>query len=377
MRTISPLPVAPRPFDDELLSSWQARVACHYGRTAAELELWLHPSSGSDIGGFERRDFDPDEAVIRLWAEACRIDGRHIAGMALRRFTRPLDWYFLDHHRQAFCPVCLREDERAGRDHHIRCSWSCVEALACPWHQMALVDICGRCFGAAGFRFECVEERARLICSACSTTVTHVRFNSIGPEKVEFLLLLSATVTAAVEGFAPVGGPGRDEIARATRLLWAPSQADGKPFILWLDPALPSRWRGGPWDRAAPLATATLAWRTLTLIGAARLLDLAEARRRFGPPPAFLLKIFEAPQAEASSRRPALCGHPADARPSITLRSDADYRALAQEILESAEWRSVQGRSPATRNRVLGRLMNQALEPMSRGRAGGPGRARP
>ena len=61
MRTTSPLPVAPRPFDGELLSSWQARVACHYGRTAAELELWLDPSSGPDIGGFERRDFDPDE----------------------------------------------------------------------------------------------------------------------------------------------------------------------------------------------------------------------------------------------------------------------------------------------------------------------------
>ena len=242
---------------------------------------------------------------------------------------------------------------------------------------MAVVDICGRCSGAAGFRFECVEERARLICSACATTVTHVRFNAIGAEKVEFLLLLSATIAAAVEGFAPVGGPGRDEITRAARLLWAPSQADGKPFILCLDPALPPRWRGGPWDRAAPLATATLAWRTLTLIGVARLLDLAEARRRFGPPPAFLLKIFEAPQAEASSRRPALCGYPADGRPSITLRSDADYRALAQEILESAEWRGVQGSSPATRNRVLGLLMNQALEPMSRGRAGGPGRARP
>lgn len=130
MSTISPLPVAPRPFDDELLTSWQARVACHYGRTAAELELWLDPSSGPDISGFERRDFDPDEAVIRLWAEACRIDGRHIAGMALRRFNRPMDWYFLDHHHQAFCPGCLREDERAGRDHHIRYSWSCVEAFA-------------------------------------------------------------------------------------------------------------------------------------------------------------------------------------------------------------------------------------------------------
>ncbi|MUO73518.1 TniQ family protein, partial [Agrobacterium vitis] len=31
------LPVAPRPYRDELLSSWLVRVACRYGLTAREL----------------------------------------------------------------------------------------------------------------------------------------------------------------------------------------------------------------------------------------------------------------------------------------------------------------------------------------------------
>lgn len=31
------LPVAPRPYRDELLSSWMARVACRYGLTVPEL----------------------------------------------------------------------------------------------------------------------------------------------------------------------------------------------------------------------------------------------------------------------------------------------------------------------------------------------------
>jgi hypothetical protein len=57
-----------------LLSCWQERVACHYGCTATELELWLDPSAGQSIDGFERRDFDPGASIISLWAKACHMD---------------------------------------------------------------------------------------------------------------------------------------------------------------------------------------------------------------------------------------------------------------------------------------------------------------
>ncbi len=35
------LPVAPRPYQDELLSSWMARVAARYGSEALELVVYL------------------------------------------------------------------------------------------------------------------------------------------------------------------------------------------------------------------------------------------------------------------------------------------------------------------------------------------------
>jgi hypothetical protein len=182
------LPVAPRPLDEELLSCWQERVACHYGCTATELEFWLDPSAGQSIDGFERRDFDPDAAIISLWAKACRMDECRIAKIARRCFTRPLDWYHVDRRHQAFCRLCLREDEQADRHHYVRCSWSHVEALACSRHRKELADFCGRCFGRAGFRFHCVEGRARLICSACSTVVTRAEFGATDPAKIDFLL---------------------------------------------------------------------------------------------------------------------------------------------------------------------------------------------
>lgn len=380
MRTIPLLPVAPRPLGEELLTCWQERVACHYGRTATELELWLDPGAGQSTDGFERRDFDPDAAMISLWAKACRMDECRIAKMARRCFTRPLDWYHIDRRHQAFCRLCLREDEDADRDHYVRCSWSHVEALACSRHRKELADFCGRCFGRAGFRFHCVEGRARLICNACSTIATRVEFGETDPEKMEFLLALCEEISAAVEGAAPSGSPGRDEIACAARLLWFPSQMNGKPFILWLGPIRPSGRNGMPLERCAPLATATLAWRTATLVGVAQLLDLAGARRLLGPPPAFLLNMFAPPDADMSSHRESHCERPDDKRPAetpIALRPDSEYRALAEEILESAEWLSVQSSSGAKRDRALGRLMSQTLNQASRDRAGGPDRARP
>jgi hypothetical protein len=168
---------------------------------------------------------------------------------------------------------------------------SCGSA-ACSRHRKELADFCGRCFGRAGFRFHCVEGRARLICSACSTIVTRPEFGATDPAKIDFLLALSAEISAAIDVDVSSGSHRRDEIARAARLLWAPSQANGKPFILWLDPALPSGWSGRPLGRRVPLATATLPWRAVTLIGVAQLLDFAGARQRFGPPPPFLLAMF-------------------------------------------------------------------------------------
>ncbi|MER8835858.1 TniQ family protein [Mesorhizobium sp. M0909] len=365
------LPLAPRPFDDELLSSWQRRVACRYGCTLREVESWLNsdidPGRRGDLIG---RDFDPGDAMITHWARACRMDAGRLARMALRRQARGLNWYIQDRWHHSLCSACLDEDHAGGRDHYLRRAWSRVEAIVCPRHLTMLRDLCGHCFARTGFRFDCREGRGRLVCGSCSAPVSFGAADTVDSERQSFLLALADTVALAVDG-GPQDAAAKD-IMRAARLLWSSSQASRKPFIAWLgQPRLSGN--DMPADRDEPLATASLQGRMLTLFGIARLLDLADARSRIGPPPFFLAEKFAAgdlsrsptgrvvPQPQNVERHATTCAP----------RSDAEYRALAEEILASSQWRAVQGAARIMRERALARLMTEALDRAPRDRAAG------
>jgi len=191
-----------------------------------------------------------------------------------------------------------------------------------------------------------------------------------------FLLALADTVALAIDEGAQ--GAMAKDIMRAARLLWSSSQAGGKPFIAWLgQPRLSGN--DMPADRDAPLATAALPGRMVTLIGIARLLDLADARSRIGAPPVFLAEKFAhgdlSPSAERRvMRRPR---NVEDHGTPCPPRSDAEYRALAEEILASPQWRAVQGADRVVRERALARLMTEALDRAPRARAAAPGPAAP
>lgn len=377
MRSVRVLPLAPRPYDDELLSSWQGRVACRYGCTLRDVESWLDPNidvgrRGDLIG----RDLDPGDAMIVLWTRACRMDTGRLARLALRREGRSESWYIHYRWHQGVCPACLDEDRAAGRDHYLRCVWSRVEAMVCPRHMTMLRDTCGLCFARTGFRFDCREGRGRLVCGSCSAPVSFGRADRAVSARQSFLLTLAETVTAAVDT-EPQGLVAND-ITRAARLLWAPSQPGGKPFIAWMGKLRPSA-TDMPADCTEPLATATLSGRMLTLFGIARLLDLADARSRIGPPPDFLAEKFAQGELLPSAAH-RVAPRPENAERSAvtyTPRSDADYRALADEILSSAKWKAMQGADRVVRERALARLMTEALDRAPRVRADAPGPAAP
>ena len=375
------LPLAPRPFDDELLSCWQQRVACRYGRSVLELERWLGPDAGhSWTGDFEQRDFSPDEAVIAIWARACRLPARRLAEMALLGRSRPLAWYVAAQPDRAVCPACLDEDAASGQDHYLRCGWAHIEAFVCSRHRQRLQDFCERCFSRSGFEFHGLAGNARLVCMTCSTVVTSRQADRAEPEKLEFLVTLADAVTSIVSVEAK-NGQKRDEIMRAAQLLWTSSRTDDRPFIAWSGFSLPTGRQGMPLERAAPLATASLDWRIATLIGVAQLLNLADARRRFGPPSTFLLKAFTAEQDQERQPKSKFAVRPSGVAETpmtkLNLRSDAQYRALAEAILASPDWRKLQGAGDTASRRLLGRLMIQALDQAPPVQAGVPGRAAP
>lgn len=182
-----------------------------------------------------------------------------------------------------------------------------------------------------------------------------------GSAKVDFLLELTAALGAAIEGRE--GSVAPDEIKAAIETLWAPSLSNGGPFIAWLDLKLPFGRIPVFTARGNPLAWLAFPWRIVTLIAAAQLLDLAQARRWFGPPPPYLEREF-------ANRKPLLAQPPEADNPGQIqeivskpkLRSDVEYQRLARQIMASPDWKAISDSSGSSRNRKLGRHMKQALK---------------
>jgi hypothetical protein len=90
------LPVAPRPFRDELLSSWMARVAARYDLEVPGLTAYLVGQGGRAPDLRKIDDICPDCGLLRLWARGCRIDSARLERLSLKsRYTeRPQDWFW-------------------------------------------------------------------------------------------------------------------------------------------------------------------------------------------------------------------------------------------------------------------------------------------
>ena len=158
-------------------------------------------------------------------------------------------------------------------------------------------------------------------------------------------------------------------VLRAARLLWASPRARGRsktPFIARVASDVPCPpLAGAAEDRSQPLATATLGWRMVTLLGVAQLLDLGGARQGLGSAPFTLDQLAQwtgegrpGSPGQRSVRQvasgPVRLGKP--------LRAPEEYRRLAETILASEEWRNARAGPPVARRRTLGLLVNRALD---------------
>lgn len=376
------LPIAPRPIEGELLSSWQRRVACRYGLSGDGLAVLLgaKPDSGR-VTGFAERDFAPAAEQVRAWARACRVEEGALHALVLSGRSRPRGCYVWGEGTQAgafrmpVCVACLDDDADAGGDHHIRSAWALVETITCRRHDRVLAEICPHCLSHMGWRFKTCDQDARVVCVRCARVVRRLRA-SPAPAKSRFreaLRVLSAGLGEAIDHEPSVA----DEVMRVARLLWtAPHGRGGNltPFIARVLTHRPRPSVEAEVDRSEPLATIPLGWRMATLIAVAQLLDLAGARRDFGMPSFSLERLMDW-TGDSPPRRPMDRTRPVAQGPSRAqraMRGMADYRAMADAILASDEWRQVQGQSAATRQRMLGRLMIRALDRASPVQAGAP-----
>lgn len=264
------LPVAPRPYQDELLSSWMARVAARYGAEPLELMVYLAGQGGRDAGARQVDDVAPDMRLLRLWAKACRVDPErlHRRSLASRYPDRPRDW--LRTEAVPVCLACFDVDVAAGRDAYLRANWRLAEQVVCPAHRTMLLDHCPACRGRLRLSFRMLNGLLRPFCRKCDAVLTGGGGETEDLLKADFavgVLELQRQISGIVRG-----GPGRlDRLNHGIRTLWAPLDRDGaaRPVLaLWYDEPgwnCPYEARAAV-GRPAPLQNLSARWRALTLM---------------------------------------------------------------------------------------------------------------
>lgn len=148
-----------KPQEDELLSSWLARLALIHGRTAASFCSLVWP--GQILTG---RDLDSwnDQTTFELLARKTNTSPARVFATTLASYE---GWLFVERPRQShspwvlarhlnvrpqrrfglqFCPWCLASD----KEPYFRRQWRLTLMVICPIHRVLLLDRCQSC-GAA------------------------------------------------------------------------------------------------------------------------------------------------------------------------------------------------------------------------------------
>jgi hypothetical protein len=362
------LPVGPRPYRDELLSSWLGRVASRYGLDAAGLVGALVADGESDARGIPIDDAAPPRENIACWAQACGVDPERLSRLTLarRRPERPTAWFLSQGPPWAptamrsppVCCACFEDDRAAGRDDHLRADWMLAERCVCPAHRRLLRDSCPRCRPRLRLVFRLREGRARLVCGRCDQELAaQTGSQADDGALIDALISLQDRIGAVVRG----PSQRRKRLEEAVSTLWAPLDDPGaaRPALaLWIDE---SGWRCPAEAQQAigasfPLGRLSISWRVATLIAFNALFGVeddgadAATRDRLARHAAFASRkgVTAAPRMFPSLGRPKT-------------RIERDYPALARQILAHPDWTVAAALPENRRSRVLARLMDAAL----------------
>ncbi|WP_168334870.1 TniQ family protein [Rhizobium leguminosarum] len=343
------LPVAPRPFEDELLTSWQCRVTCRYSSTPPQIEVWLGGPPTPMRESFKARDFQPDKDMTWRWAHASRLKEHDLQRLALCDLERPEECYVTNPLDRGVCPVCLDEDAEKGSDHYCRRNWAHVEAAVCEEHGVALQSACQCCFRSGLFQFRSMPDGVRLVCPSCTSVISERRGRQ--PRQDRLLESMSA-ITEAIDG----KGFQLDTVIAASDFLWAP-QPHGLPYITRLGISLPYGRAPRP---PASLSALPLAWRAASIEAVAELAGLID-RREIGNVPTFAHKAFRNSRGGEEEPAPKNIVATAHERAELQLRTDDDYRRLALDLLKSQAWKDMPSNTGRKKDCAIGRLMSRAL----------------
>lgn len=195
------LPYTPPLLDDELLSSWIARIEAYYLMHGA-LRRWLVRDVVADpdqriVGNLARLfDIAPSDAMLARLGTLTRVTPD-----LLRSRTLPALYPGLrseDFARSAcnipgfrasevaFCAECAREMTTSPAGQYLRVDWALVWQTICPRHLVLLEDMTAHCSRCADFSPTLSHGlEARYICQACGRDRFDMAFQHWRPPRPE------------------------------------------------------------------------------------------------------------------------------------------------------------------------------------------------
>lgn len=210
------LPLAPRPLQGELRSSWLLRVASVNALSLGELIDAIaarHPRAGVETA-FLDGVLPPrvvaacaqfarlDESVVReldltsqlprcrsawmLRAPALQIDGRErVSGQRAA---------------YAFCPRCLASTAPPATPPHLPVEWACAVITHCRIHRTRLLERCPSCFADDPFMIGVAEHPGRAECWHCEASLGLAEWLPDSSPVLEPVLRLQNAVMDAMRG---------------------------------------------------------------------------------------------------------------------------------------------------------------------------------
>jgi hypothetical protein len=204
--TPTPLPLAPRPYPGEAISSWLRRIAARYDILADHLARYVLGWTAYCDHPAERLDYRADAVLEASVASATRVDLETIQGMRIV----PGDGSAAGWHRArpTWCRACLDADLAERGEVCERAMWRLGCCVLCPEHAVPLEDGCHCCWPPAPCRFQGVKGRLRLACGASRSLLDPVGESRAAPN-------MGRVGDREVEQLVPVLERFQDDLRRA------------------------------------------------------------------------------------------------------------------------------------------------------------------
>lgn len=197
--------------DVESLTSYFCRLAHSHGMSAEKLAIWVlahfeHPVSGKY--GWHQRKLSSMSVESEQWAawlsELTGVDA--LDRLTLVPWRHLLGMPGIAPKSDRWCPCCLAEDKREGRELYLRLAWELAPSDACLRHKVQLTSTCPHC-GHSN-----VRNRAAVVvpgyCTACGGFLGDEEGTVAAPESLwvarQVGKMLEQRPRIAVDGVVPL-----------------------------------------------------------------------------------------------------------------------------------------------------------------------------